>query len=205
MNTFPTVLAAVAAEVAAAAPELNRLDGVAGDGDLGVTMTQAAEALRAIAPELEGQDLAAQLRRCGSEVARKAPSTCGTLLATGFLRAARVAGEPAESPAHRLARALEAAQAGIQERGKAAPGDRTLLDALAPAVAALQAAAAEGAALPDALDRAATAAAEGAEATRTMRARVGRAGWLADRAAGHVDAGAHLVALALAAAARAAP
>ena len=202
---FGAVLGAVAAEVAAAADELNRLDGVAGDGDLGVTMTQAATALQALLPELEGQDLAAQLRRCGSELARKAPSTSGTLLATGFLRAARAAGEPdsgAPGDTARLARLLAAAQTGIQERGKAAPGDRTMLDALAPAVAALQAGAEAGAPLAPSLAGAARAAAEGAEATRTMRAKVGRAGWLAERAAGNVDAGAALVALILAAASR---
>jgi len=207
------VLGAVAGAVTAAADELNRLDSVAGDGDLGVTMAQGATALQGILPELEGQDLATQLRRCGSELARKAPSTSGTLLATGFLRAARAAGEPAGGAGGaggagapgdataRLARLLGAAQQGIQERGKAAPGDRTLLDALAPAVAALQAAGEEGTPVPEALRRAALAAGEGAEATRTMRARVGRAGWLADRAAGHVDAGAYLVALVLDAAA----
>jgi dihydroxyacetone kinase len=203
--TFTAELAAVAEAVAGAAEELNRLDAVAGDGDLGVTMTQAAGALAAILQELEGQDLAAQLRRCGGELARKAPSTSGTLVATGFLRAARAAGEAgggSGGDTARLARLLGAAQQGIQERGKAAPGDRTLLDALAPAVAALEAAGEQGTDVATALERAARAAHEGAEATRTMRAKVGRAGWLADRAAGHVDAGAYLVALVLDAAAR---
>jgi dihydroxyacetone kinase-like protein len=163
---------------------------------------QAATALSAILPELAGQDVATQLRRCGSELARKAPSTCGTLIATGFLRAARVAGPtPAGGPIAQLADALAAARAGIEERGGAAPGDRTLLDALAPAVQAIREAAASGADLATALAQAAEAAASGAEATRTMRAKVGRAGWLADRAAGHVDAGAYLVALAFRAAA----
>jgi dihydroxyacetone kinase len=202
--TFTAVLGAVAEAVGGAAEELNRLDAVAGDGDLGVTMTQAAGALAAILPELEGQDLAAQLRRCGGELARKAPSTSGTLVATGFLRAARAAGESGDQSGGdtaRLAGLLGAAQQGIQERGKAAPGDRTLLDALAPAVGALVAAGEEGTDVATALERSARAAHEGAEATRTMRAKVGRAGWLADRAAGHVDAGAYLVALVLDAAA----
>jgi phosphoenolpyruvate---glycerone phosphotransferase subunit DhaL len=210
MTPFIAVLGAVADEVEGAAGELNRLDGIAGDGDLGVTATQAAVALRALLPELEGLDEATVLRRCGSELARKAPSTCGTLVATGFLRAARAvpevdaaaAGGPGAG-ALRLARLLGAAQTGIQERGKAAPGDRTLLDALDPAVAALRAAGEGGATAGTALQAAADAAGAGAEATRGMRARMGRAGWLAERAAGHVDAGAFLVALILRAAARA--
>src|SRR5437763_1166240 len=163
-------LAATATAAIAGAATLNQLDAVAGDGDLGVTVTAAANALLAIQPEvaaLETQDPAAALRRCGSEVARKAPSTCGTLLATGLLRAARAASEPGYAAAPdvaRLAVLLAAAQAGIQERGKSAPGDRTLLDALAPAVDALRAA--EGAGLPEALRRAAAAAQAGAEETK---------------------------------------
>lgn len=216
MTALTRVLDGVAGEVIAAAGELNRLDGVAGDGDLGVTMTAAAQALQALLPELAGQDLPTTLRRCGAELARKAPSTSGTLVATGFLRAARAAADAqgssqagaqgqgaAAGEASQLAlvaQLLAAAQQGIQERGKAAPGDKTMLDALAPAVAALQAE--EGVTLAAALQRAAEAAAAGAAATKTMRAKVGRAGWLADRSAGHVDAGAHLVALAFAAAAR---
>ena len=202
MSLLIELLGAAADAVIAEAETLNRLDGVAGDGDLGVTMTTAANALKALGPELETLDVAAALRRCGSELARKAPSTAGTLVATGFLRAARVVGEPAESEAAALARALEAAQQGIEERGKAAPGDKTMLDALAPAVAALRTAAAEP--LAAALASAADAAATGAAATRTMRAKVGRAGWLADRSEGSEDAGAHMVATALAAAAAAA-
>jgi hypothetical protein len=75
MTTFAAVLVRVAEDVAAAQAELNQLDGVAGDGDLGLTMTTGARALIAIAPELESLDLAAAVRRCGAELARKAPST----------------------------------------------------------------------------------------------------------------------------------
>jgi dihydroxyacetone kinase-like protein len=197
MTAFASVLIRVAEDVVAAQAELNQMDGVAGDGDLGLTMSTGARALIAIAPELETLDLASALRRCGTELARKAPSTSGTLLATAFLRAAgAVAGD--KPPAALLAAALSASQTGIEQRGKASVGDKTLLDALAPAQAATQAAADAGLDLCEALRAAARAAAEGADATRNMRARVGRAGWLAERSEGHVDAGAHLVALVLA-------
>jgi dihydroxyacetone kinase-like protein len=201
VSRLTDVLDAVADAVIAEAEALNRLDAVAGDGDLGVTMATAANALKALRPEIEGQDAASALKRCGTELARKAPSTSGTLVATGFLRAGRVAAEPAPGAVAALTRALEAAQQGIEERGKAVPGDKTMLDALAPAVAALREASGEP--LAGALARAAAAAAAGAAATRGMRAKVGRAGWLADRSEGTEDAGAHLVATALAAAARA--
>jgi dihydroxyacetone kinase-like protein len=201
MTAFANVLVRVAEDVAAAQAELNQLDGVAGDGDLGLTMSTGARALIAIAPELETLDLASALRRCGTELARKAPSTSGTLLATALLRAAgAVAGD--SPPATLLAAALAASQTGIEQRGKASVGDKTLLDALAPAHDAAQAAADAGLDLCEALRATAHAAAEGADATKSMRARVGRAGWLAERSEGHEDAGAHLVALLLASAAR---
>jgi dihydroxyacetone kinase len=200
--TLTAVLAAVTDAMAAAADELNQLDGVAGDGDLGVTMTTAASVVAALLPELEGQDAATVLKRLGSEVARKAPSTGGTLLATGLLRAGRAAGEDIPGgPVARLARLVAEAQAGVQQRGGVNPGDKTAVDALDPAARALQAAADEGLGLAAALARAATAAADGAAATASMAATVGRAGWLAERSAGHVDAGARLVAIMFAAAA----
>ena len=201
MSSFVEVLTRVAEDVSAAQAELNQLDGIAGDGDLGLTMSTGARALLALVPELEALDLAGALRRCGAELARKAPSTSGTLLATAFLRAASAVGGDASS-ASVLARALAASQTGIEQRGKASVGDKTMLDALAPASAAAQRAAEADADLCAALRAAAAAAAEGAIATQTMRAKVGRAGWLADRSEGHQDAGAHLVALILASAVR---
>ncbi len=196
------VFGAVADDVVAAKDELTRLDAVAGDGDLGITMAAAGAALKALLPELAGQDLATLLKRCGSELARKAPSTSGTLAATAFLRAGRAASDATLGGTALLAQLAAAAQQGIQERGKAAPGDKTMLDALAPAVAALQQAAGAGAAIPAALADAARAARAGADTTRSMRAKVGRAGWLADRSVGHEDGGAYLVALIFASAAR---
>jgi dihydroxyacetone kinase-like protein len=123
------------------------------------------------------------------------------LLATALLRAAPEVGgdEPAATV---LARAVAAAQAGIEQRGKASVGDKTMLDAIAPASTALHAAAQEGADVCAALQAAARAATDGTAATRAMRAKVERAGWLADRSEGHEDAAAHLIALIFASAAR---
>jgi dihydroxyacetone kinase len=207
VSTVLELLQAVAADVADATSELNRLDAVAGDGDLGATMATAAAALQALLPELEGDPLASVCRRCGSELARKAPSTSGTLLATAFLRAgaAAAASAPQEDESHvcLLARLVVAGQQGIQDRGKAKPGDKTMLDALIPAAVALQEAAANGERdIRAAVAAAARAATAGAQATGDMRATVGRAGWLADRSAGHQDAGAYLVALIFDSAAR---
>jgi len=197
------VAVAVATELVEARDELNRLDGVAGDGDLGLTMTNAARALIDLAPALTDLAEADALRRCGTEIARKAPSTGGTLIAFALMAAAKAGVDPAAPVAERIASYLEAAAASIAQRGQVAAGDRTMLDALMPAAAAVRRVADANGEARTAANEAAAAADEGAKATASMAAKVGRAGWLADRAAGHEDAGARLVAMAFGAAAKA--
>ena len=203
MTTVATALRDVAEAVRSSADELNRLDGQAGDGDLGVTMQTAASIVIDVLAGAEGKPLAEMLTLCGSAIARGAPSTSGTLVATGFLRAGRAAREAAANGSSvSFASLLDAARAGIAERGKAEAGSKTMLDALIPAVDAAKAAEGSGLVLSDALARAARAADAGARETIHMKPVHGRAGWLAERSAGHEDAGARLVAIALAAAAR---
>ena len=185
-------------DLGGARDELNRLDGAAGDGDLGITIAAGAAALRTILPELEGSELSPALRRCGMELARHAPSTAGTLIATALIAASRVVPEGVGGGAL-LAAVLEAGRQSIEQRGRAKPGDKTMLDALVPAIEALREL--SGASVAEALSAAADGAAAGAEATRELEPRVGRGAWLADRSRGNVDAGAHLVAFALRAAA----
>lgn len=195
-----SLVVATAREVAGHAELLNRLDGLAGDGDLGVTATHAADALEAVAADAAALDAGAALRRLGRAIASGAPSTGGTLIAFAFM-AAGAADDPAATSAERIVAALSAARASVAERGKVATGDRTMLDALSPAVDALAAALAEGLPALVAAARAAEAADAGARATTAMEPTVGRAGWLKDRARGNEDPGARLVALAVSAAA----
>ena len=198
MSALTEVMAGVAADMAARHDELNRLDAAAGDGDLGNTVTIAAQAVRAAVAASEGADPAALLRRCGTDVAIAAPSTTGTLTARGMLGAARAIGAAAGEPPVRLLHlGFAAALTAIQAAGKAAPGEKTMIDALAPAVAALSEHADAGAQLPDALSAAAAAARLGAEQTKHMTATAGRARWLAERSQGAEDAGARFVALVL--------
>jgi len=197
------IFRAIATDLLDRKDELNRLDAVAGDGDLGLTMTTAANALLELAPSLEPLPEADAIRRCGTEIARRAPSTGGTLLAFALMAAAKAAVAPVAPPLERAAAYLEAAAASVAQRGQVAPGDRTMLDALRPAADALGRAADAGLEASVASRVAAEAAEAGAVATASMAAKVGRAGWLADRAAGHEDAGARLIALVVGAAARA--
>ena len=198
------VVAAVAAALVEARDRLNELDGAAGDGDLGLTAGRAAEALVEIAPTLDGLEPAAAARAIGMALARRAPSTGGTLIAFACLAAGKVDASGLAPGLRALAALLEAARDEVATRGKVAAGDRTMLDALAPAAAAVRASADAGGTIAAALADAATAADAGAIATADMAATTGRAGWLADRARGHEDAGARLVAIVFAAAAGAA-
>lgn len=198
MSAFAQVMAAVAADMAARHDELNRLDAAAGDGDLGNTVTIAAQAIRACVDANDDGDPAALLRCCGTDVATAAPSTTGTLTARAMLGAARAIGAAgSEAPVRLLHVGFAAALAAIQAAGKAVPGDKTMIDALAPAVAALREQADADAPLPAALATAAAAARLGAEQTKDMTARAGRARWLAERSHGTEDAGARFVALVL--------
>ena len=199
---FLRLLRGVATELPEHRDELNRLDAVAGDGDLGLTVTAACRALLDLAPTLDGMSEAAAIRACGMEIAKKAPSTGGTLIAFALIGAAKAPVDAVGSGPGRATAYLDAATTTIAQRGQVTPGDRTMLDALQPAADALAAAAESGVDAAAAARTAASAADAGAEATARMPAKVGRAGWLADRAAGHEDAGARLVALAIRAAAR---
>ena len=206
MTNWTEVLQAVRGAIAAAKDELSRLDAAAGDGDLGLTMTAAADGAAALAERggLDGKTRAEALRALGMELARVAPSTSGTLFARGLLQASRVSAATAadaagdDAPASPVAEAavlLHAAIEGIQKAGKAEPGDRTMLDALVPAAQALQEAAARGDSPKAAAESAAQAAREGAEATKDLEPKIGRASWIAERARGNVDAGARAIAV----------
>lgn len=166
-----------------------KLDAAAGDGDLGLTAGKIAEGMR-IANAAATGDLRADLTLLGREIARAAPSTFGTLFATGFIRAAAVVTADAD-PLSNVQVGMTAAFDGIATRGKAAIGQRTLLDALYPAVLAFQ----NATDLPSALSAAAIAARAGATVTAEMQPIHGRAGWIGERVKGIEDAGAAVIAV----------
>jgi phosphoenolpyruvate---glycerone phosphotransferase subunit DhaL len=172
-----------------------------GDADHGVSMTIAVRAiekgLAATPPAHIGAALGLAARVFISEVG----GAIGPLYGTAFLRASSVAGTATAVSAAQVAGMFEAACRGVAERGKAAPGDKTLLDALGPAAEAATAAVAAQCSLCDTLERAAEAAEAGAAATATLIARKGRAGMLGERSRGHQDAGATSTALMIRAAA----
>ena len=189
MSSLAEVVEAVCVEVQARADELNRLDALAGDGDLGVTARNLTSAVLEQRDLFASDDLAGALSAAGLRVAERAPSTAGTLLASGLLGVGRALAQASPDPAHQLAELLGAAYAAIVRRGKAERGARTTLDALGPASDASGTVAESGGSVADVLRAAARAASEGASATAQMAPRFGRASRVPARRRGQVDAG----------------
>lgn len=133
----------------------------------------------------------------GRAIVSKTGGASGPLYGTALRRAGKALGDTADVDAAALGAALRAALDGVRELGKATEGDKTMVDALAPAVAAYEAALADGSDLAGCVRAAAGAAGEGAEATVPMQARKGRASYLGPRSTGHLDPGAASTALVL--------
>ena len=180
--------------------ELTALDSAIGDADHGTNMDRGMSAAVAALQDKPPADPAALLKQVGMTLVSKVGGASGPLYGTFFLRVAGAVG-PEPVDAETFARALRAGLDGVVARGKAEPGDKTMLDALAPACDALDAALAGGQPLGAALAAAAEAAGEGRDATVPLVARKGRASYLGERSAGHQDPGATSTALLLEAAA----
>ncbi|MFK0073413.1 dihydroxyacetone kinase subunit DhaL [Arthrobacter woluwensis] len=181
---------------------LIELDRAIGDADHGENMDRGFTAALAKLEEQPPATPGAALKSVAMSLMSKVGGAAGPLYGTAFLRAATALGDAEELDSEALVAALAAARDGIVARGKAEPGDKTMIDAWTPAVDAAQASVGESPA--ELLDRAAKAAEEGAAATEPLVARKGRASYLGERSAGHRDPGSQSTALLLRAAADAA-
>ncbi|SKA38836.1 dihydroxyacetone kinase subunit DhaL [Consotaella salsifontis] len=179
---------------------LSELDGVIGDGDHGITMAIGWNAVREIlTPELEEKSITDVCNLVARTFLNAVGASSGPLYATALMRggAALKGREGADGAA--LAGFLAAALQGLRDRGKAEPGDKTMIDAWTPAATAAAAAAEAGALPAEVLRAAAEAAGKGADATAAMLPKKGRSAKLGERALGHVDPGAASAAVILAA------
>ncbi|MFJ2533141.1 dihydroxyacetone kinase subunit DhaL [Microbacterium maritypicum] len=169
---------------------LTELDSAIGDADHGANMARGmsavGEKLSAGAPGTVDE----LLKTVGMTLVSSVGGASGPLYGTFFLRMGMAAGPVADLDGPALAGALRAGLDGIVARGKAEVGDKTMFDAMAPAVDAMDAALAAGASVPDAAKAAADAATAGRDATLPLVARKGRASYLGERSAGHLDPGA---------------
>lgn len=169
---------------------LTELDSAIGDADHGSNMARGMAAVMektAAAPSVAVDDL---FKLVGMTLVTSVGGASGPLYGTFFLRFGTTAGAVTELDSTGLAAALRAGLGGIVARGKAELGDKTMFDAMSPAVDAFDAEIAAGADLAASAAGAAAAAAAGRDATEPLVARKGRASYLGDRSAGHLDPGA---------------
>lgn len=168
---------------------LTDLDREIGDADHGVNMARGFQSvIEKVSPD--DPDIGACLKKTGMTLLSTVGGASGPLYGTAYMEAGKVLmGKDSLSPED-LKLALEAAIAGIQKRGKAEKGEKTMLDSLIPAYDAYSEKIASGASIADALDAACHAANEGIEFTKTIAATKGRASYLGDRSIGHQDPGA---------------
>jgi dihydroxyacetone kinase-like protein len=170
--------------------ELSELDAAIGDGDHGTNMDRG---MHAVVAGLAGDTIGDVAKQAGMTLVSTVGGASGPLYGTFFLRFAASTGAAAEIDATQFAAAMRAGLDGIVARGKAEPEDKTMFDALAPAVQTLETSAAVN--FSDALHAAADAADKGRDATIEMLARKGRASYLGERSIGHQDPGATSAAL----------
>lgn len=170
---------------------LTDLDAAIGDADHGTNLTRGMDAVLAVVNADDAPDTAASLLKAvGMKLVSTVGGASGPLYGTFFLRASAAAGDAETLDAEAVLGMLRAGVEGLAARGKAKLGDKTMVDALTPAVEALADSVGNGDDLTTGLRAAADAAAEGREATTEMEARKGRASYLGERSKGHTDPGA---------------
>jgi len=181
------------AEMGNRVEELNGLDAALADGDYGTSMNRGLEAAAATAKTSETDSIGELLKAIGMAMVSAMGGSSGPLVGTFFLRMGTTLGDVAETDVAGWAAGMRAGAEGIMALGGAAPGDKTMLDSLIPAIEKLEASVDEP--TKSALDSAAATAMEAAEATRDLAARRGRASYVGGGGVGHVDPGAVGVAI----------
>lgn len=184
---FSRFLETFAARIHAAKEELTELDSAIGDADHGINMDRGMTAILELLPGLQDGDAGTLFKQTGMKLISTVGGASGPLYGTFFLRLGTSFGTATEIGPTELAAGFRAGLEGVIARGKAGLDDKTMVDAMVPAVAALEAGMAD---LPAALDAAAIAAAEGRDRVTPLVARKGRASYLGERSAGHQDPGA---------------
>lgn len=168
---------------------LTTLDQAMGDGDTGITLAKVADGVLAYLQANTISDIGKFLGAAGMAANKAAPSTMGTLLATALMRAGKEVMGKSELSSQNLVAMFKAAVLGMQERGKAKPGDKTIMDALHPAYETFAAAVEQGASLSEAGAKALAAAEAGRDSVTPLRSKIGRASWVGERTEGQVDPG----------------
>jgi phosphoenolpyruvate---glycerone phosphotransferase subunit DhaL len=184
-----------AARIAEKKDYLTELDSAIGDADHGANMHRGLQAILAKRADLETKDPSALLKAVAMILISTVGGASGALYGTFFLQSSLAAAGKSELDSTDLVNLLEKGLGGVIQRGKAAPGDKTMIDALEPAIRALKASLEKNETLKVALDQAVKAGDEAVIATIPLIARKGRASYLGERSIGHADPGATSAAL----------
>ncbi len=188
------VLKTMTATIVDNAEYFAQLDSIVGDGDFGFSLRNGFEVVQNDWETLDRSSVGALLKKIGFAISAKVGGVSGPIWGTAFLRAGVAAGDKTALAPEDVITMLRASIEGIMQRGQSSLGDKTLLDALVPAVDSLEASFADPATREDhgvaAVQKAADVAVEKAEATKTMQAMRGRAAYTGERSIGSVDAGA---------------
>lgn len=184
------IIEGMAKKIEAEKDYLTQLDNEIGDGDHGINLARGFEAVEKKLPSLAGGDIGALLKGVGMQLVSTVGGASGPLYRTAFMKAGMACKGLTELDGPAFIKAMEAAVDGIKMRGKATEGEKTMLDALCPALKVMQDEVAAGKSLKEALQDAAAAAEKGVEYTKTIIATKGRASYLGERSLGHQDPGA---------------
>lgn len=184
------IVEGMAKKIEAEKEYLTELDNEIGDGDHGINLARGFEAVEKKLPSLAGGDIGALLKGVGMQLVSTVGGASGPLYGTAFMKAGMACKGLTEIDGPAFVKAMEAAVDGIKMRGKATEGEKTMLDALCPALKVMQDDVAVGKSLKEALQDAAQAAEKGVEYTKTIIATKGRASYLGERSLGHQDPGA---------------
>jgi dihydroxyacetone kinase-like protein len=184
---FSRFLETFAARIHDAKEELTQLDSAIGDADHGINMDRGMTAIKELLPGLRDGDAGTLFKQTGMKLISTVGGASGPLYGTFFLRLGTAFGTATAIGPTELAAGFRAGLEGVIARGKAGLDDKTMVDAMVPAVTALEAGTGD---LPSALDAAAIAAAGGRDRVTPLVARKGRASYLGERSAGHQDPGA---------------
>ena len=174
---------------------LIELDSVMGDSDLGLTMQKSFEAAHAEVQNYTENDVGKLFMKIGMKIAQAAPSTMGTLMATGFMKGGKSVAKAESLSIGDLAVFFRAFTNGIMVAGKTKPGNKTIIDTLDPATTALEKAATENKSIEEGLNDAYQEALQGVESSKQMEAQHGRAAYYREKSIGVQDPGATVGAL----------
>jgi dihydroxyacetone kinase-like protein len=169
---------------------LTELDSAIGDADHGINMDRGFQTVLKNLPTLEGKDIGAILKAVGMYLVSTVGGASGPLYGTAFIQAGSALAGKFEIDEQDILKAMQAALDGIIMRGKAERGDKTMIDAIAPAIESLKKSLSNGTDFVEAFEEATRAAEEGMKSTIPMLAKKGRASYLGERSIGHQDPGA---------------